>query len=268
VELKTDRLSGREIDDTESSLKAFRRASRPVKLYSFRDLGSGTGQFVGDAEMQKRMALTEASVLDLVPAVEGRKAVEAGPGDNLTGRARLSVLDRVETVGAGLADIVHPYLLEVFRESGLSSLLAVRRGMYAVVVDKVEDAGTIMSYRIGTRLPLLVGAPGKALLSQISRAEHAHILRKAAFLKSASNALYRMADVREADIRERDGKVIGYMEEHAGGAETLAVPLQARKLNLQAALLAFGLKRQWKDGRVLSVSKRLTEIAAEINCYA
>lgn len=216
--------------------------------------------------MPKRIALIEASALNLVLAVGDRESVEAGPDENSTDRTRLSVLDKVGTVGAGLADIVHPHLLAVFCESGLSCLLVIRRGMYAVVVDKVDDAETTMSYRIGTRLPLLVGAPGKALLCQISRAEHAHILRKAGFLKSASNALYQMADVREAVVQGREDKVVGYMEKHAGGAIVLAVPMKARGADFQAALLAVGFKRQWKGGRVLSVSKRFTDFAAEIDC--
>ena len=74
---------------------------------------------------------------------------------------------------------VHPYLEEINKKTQLSSFLGVRSGLNAVIIDKVDMAFDITIHsEIGMRIPLLAGAGGKALLSQMSDADVDHILSK------------------------------------------------------------------------------------------
>lgn len=97
--------------------------------------------------------------------------LEHRPDGKLIFGTRLYILGKASGSKAELVSTVRPYLEEISGTSVFSSFLSVRSGLEAVIVDKVDAGADIkVSCEIGMRLPLLVGAAGKALLCQLSDA--------------------------------------------------------------------------------------------------
>ena len=118
---------------------------------------------------------------------------------------------------------------------------------------------------MGIRLPLLVGAAGKALLSQLSDAELDNVLCTSEPPRLVSDAREDRVGLRNAVIGAREKGIVADMEEHVKGVISLAIPFNTHREDLQAAILAVGLKYQWRDRSLSSVSKLLKEIAAELD---
>jgi DNA-binding IclR family transcriptional regulator len=93
-------------------------------------------------------------------------------------------------------------LLEVLQErTGETAVLAAASGAYAVFVDAVESPHAIRyAASPGKMVPLHVTATGRALLSQMSPADRAAVLRRANFERYTSTTLMSVAAV-EKEIK-------------------------------------------------------------------
>ncbi len=266
--MKIEQWSCSEIHQSESRGTPADRVAPPVKSFAVRDTADGgAAQLSGVDGISRRMESSEGAHLGTVRYQPDLDGIEMSLEKNWALRKRLRVLGNDAAAGVLLVEIVHPYLYSVSYLSGLSSQLAVRRGAYAVIVDKVEPAsGEGVSMEIGTRLPLITGAVGNALLCQHSHEGNTDPACKIESLKSACRDFEENTKVRAAILRGREEGAIGYIEENAYGLMTMAVPICSRKIGIQAAILAVGSKQQWRDGRVFSVWKFLTEISAALDC--
>jgi DNA-binding IclR family transcriptional regulator len=128
------------------------------------------------------------------------------------------------------------------------------------------SADVRVSYEIGIRLPLLKGVVGKALLCQLSDAELDSVLRKNELPRRGPDVYEDKAALRDALIGVREEGIAADTEEGVKGVITLAVPINVHRASLQAAIVAVGLKWQWRGGRVLSVAKLLKQVAVELDC--
>ena len=268
MKLKLERSSYREIGQHEHNGPSFQRVTPAAKRFAFGDVANGGAvRLMAMHEISERLESGKGTHLDIARAQSDVKGLQRSPGTSPAQRERFPALDNAVAVGAQLVHIVHPYLHAVSYLSGLISLLAVRGPTYAVIADKVEvSMDTGISLEIGTRLPLLVGPAGKALLNELTDAEDEDTFFEIQSLKSTCRAFEEESEIREAVLRGLGERVGGYIEEDAQGVITLAVPVCVRKLGVHAAVLAVGSKPRWRDGRVFSVWKFLTEIAAALYC--
>ena len=180
---------------------------------------------------------------------------------------RLYVLGQAAGSKAEVVNTVRPYLKAISVESMLSSFLVMRWGMYAVIVEKVEATTYLrVSYEIGTRLPLLVGATGKALLCQLSDADLDSILSENEPLRLIPHARKDRSSLKDAVMSVREDGFATDTGEHIEDLVTLAVPINTHRPDLQAAISAVGFKWQSSDGRMFSVSKLLKEVSNELDC--
>jgi DNA-binding IclR family transcriptional regulator len=175
------------------------------------------------------------------------------------------VLSRVAIRHSELINAIHPYLEEINRKTRLMTFLGVRSGLRAVIVDKVDSTFDIkVMSEVGMQIPLLAGAGGKALLSQLADPDVDAILSKNKLKRftpfSDTNARAYKASVQKT----REEGIALDMEEYLEGIRAFAVPLNLHREDLVAAIWAVGLKDQIKDELIDSLSVFLRGIGRKI----
>src|SRR5208337_3608447 len=114
------------------------------------------------------------------------------------------LLGRAAAAQAELIKTVHPYLEDFSRNSNFSAFLAIRSGLKAVIVDKVDAAVELrVASDVGMRLPLHAGAGGKALLCQLSDSELDEVLAETELEKFTPSACTDKIKFREAVVEVR-----------------------------------------------------------------
>jgi IclR family KDG regulon transcriptional repressor len=132
-------------------------------------------------------------------------------------------------------------------------------------VDKVDSAFDIkISSEIGMKLPLLAGAGGKALLSQLSDTEIDKILSQNKLNRFTRYSCVNKQKYKEMIEKTRQAGIALDREEYIEGICAFAVPLNINRTDSQAAIWAVGLKRQVSDGVTRRYSEFLKEIAKKI----
>ena len=114
------------------------------------------------------------------------------------------------------------------------------------------------------RMPLLAGAGGKALLSQLTDSELDDILSKNKLKKFTPNSCSNKKNYKVMVKKVRYNGVAVDREEYIEGIRAIAVPLMLNRSDVQAAIWTVGLKRQIKDGDISRYSVYLKKISKEI----
>ena len=95
-------------------------------------------------------------------------------------------IDRASPIPSEL----HELLRALWKRTGETAVLASISGMYAVFIATVESQEAVRySAEVGKVVPVHATATGRALLSQLSEADRAAILRRAVFEKYTSTTL-------------------------------------------------------------------------------
>jgi IclR family KDG regulon transcriptional repressor len=115
------------------------------------------------------------------------------------------------------------------------------------------------------RLPLLAGAGGKALLSQLSNPEIDQILRLNPLKKFTAKTCTDKKVFKNDVLHIRKEGVAFDDEEYIDGVVGLAAPLATNRSDLQAAIWVVGFKQQVRRDRKSKISNFLKKIAIEIN---
>jgi DNA-binding IclR family transcriptional regulator len=143
---------------------------------------------------------------------------------------------------------IRPYLEEIVERTRLSVFLGIRSGNRAIIMDKVDSPTDIkVSSEAGMAIPLVAGAGGKILLSQLSDMELDKILAESKLVKFTSASCVNKKTYRSMIRRaHRQGFALDD-EEYIEGVRAFAVPLRIHRENLEAAIWVVGLKSQIKD---------------------
>lgn len=107
----------------------------------------------------------------------------------------LSLLQQIECAEP-IPEQFHALLRVLAQRTGETAVLAATSGAYAVFVDAVESSHAIRyTASPGKLVPLHVTATGRALLSQLSPADRANVLRRATFERYTPTTLMSVAAV-------------------------------------------------------------------------
>jgi IclR family KDG regulon transcriptional repressor len=115
------------------------------------------------------------------------------------------------------------------------------------------------------RLPLLAGAGGKALLSQLSNEEFDRILSANPLRAFTAKTCTDKKKFKREILKIREDGIAFDDEEYITGIVAFAVPLRVYRHDLQAAIWAVGLKQQVSSDTLPAISNFFKKIGAEIN---
>jgi DNA-binding IclR family transcriptional regulator len=151
------------------------------------------------------------------------------------------VLDSLE-----IRTIGHDMLVEVNRFTDLAAHLAVREGLTAVVVDRVESAAAIrLNIPIGRRMPLYAGASSKVLLAYAPPEIIEAILSQDLQSLAAGTVTSREHLVEELPMIRKRGYARSDAEVYER-ARAIAAPIYNARGDVVAALSVGGLARRIK----------------------
>jgi IclR family KDG regulon transcriptional repressor len=114
------------------------------------------------------------------------------------------------------------------------------------------------------RIPLLAGAGGKALLSQLSDREIERILSNGRLIRFTPRTCGQKEKYKQMVRKVREEGVAFDRGEYIEGICAFAAPIRTGRENLQTAVWAVGLKRQLPVEVVPRYSALLKRISADI----
>lgn len=235
------------------------------KCFAMLELFSRVKKPLGVSEISKALNFNKSTVFNIVHTLDALGVLEKSRNGQFVFGTRLYILGKAAGSGSELINTVHSYLEEINQKTKLSAFLGIRAGIRAVIIDKVDTAFDIKIYsEIGMRMPLLAGAGGKALLSQLADSELDDILSKNKLKNFTPNSCKNKKKFKEIVKRVRYDGVAVDLEEYIEGVRAIAVPLIINRSGVQAAIWTVGLKRQIKDSVISKYSEYLKQIAKKI----
>ena len=200
----------------------------------------------GGKELSDLLELPRSTTFRLLAELEAYGYVRrVGPGSfalslkvvEMAGRV-LDSLD-IRTIG-------HDMLVEVNRFTDLAAHLAVREGLTAVVVDRVESAAAIrLNIPLGRRMPLYAGASSKVLLAHAPPEVIEAVLNEP--FEKLANGMVTSGDrlLEELETIRRRGYARSEAEVYER-ARAIAAPIYNARGEVVAALSVGGLARRIK----------------------
>jgi len=242
----------------------FKRVPALDKCFSILELFAKEKKPLGISEISKALNYNKSTVFNMVYTLTALGVLENGDNGFSFG-TKLYVLGKAANQGSELIHTVHPFLENISRKTKLSAFLGIRSALRAIIIDKVDSPYDIkISSEIGMRIPLIAGAGGKVLLSQLPDEEIDQILSKGKPKKftpfSCTNKRQYMEMIRKA----RQQRFAIDDEEYIEGIRALAVPLTLNSGHVNAAIWIVGLKSQIKDEVIPLYRSVLKEIAEKI----
>jgi IclR family transcriptional regulator, acetate operon repressor len=209
------------------------------------------------AEIAKRFDWPRSSTFNLLGTLASRGYLyePRARGGYYPSPLWLSLLQQIERAEP-IPDQFRSLLRALVDRSGETAVLAATSGTCAVFIDAVESPNAIRyTAAPGKLIPLHVTATGRALLSLLSPADRAGILRRATFERYTPTTLMSVAAV-EKEIQRSLQR--GWFE----GAAEYTVDLGGVALPLQVPHRQFAVLVAGPMSRVKTRSKELAKIIA------
>jgi len=244
----------------------FKKVPAIDKCFAILELLAKSKQPLGISEISRLLELNKSTVFNTIHTLTELDVLEDAPGAKFRFGTCLYILGNSAGNSSELIQTVHPFLEIINQKTQLSAFLGIRSGLNAIIVDKVDTAYNIkISSEVGMRLPLLAGAGGKALLSQLPEKEIDRILLENKLKKfTPKTRVDKVAYRKEIQKTQREGIAFD-LEEYIEGIIAFAVPLKIYRKDLQAAIWAVGLKRQAPKNVTPGFSNFFKKVAGEIN---
>jgi IclR family KDG regulon transcriptional repressor len=220
---------------------------------------------LGISDISKALNYNRSTVFNMVHTLADLGILEQRDQTKFHFGTQLYLLGRAASLSSDLISMVHPYLEEINQETKLSAFLGMRSGDRAVILDKADSAFDIKIHsEVGMRIPLLAGAGGIVLLSQMSDAQIDKVLSKNQLKKFTRFSCVNKEKYKKRIEKARREGIAVDREEYIEGIRAFAVPLRVSGGNSPVAIWAIGLKRQITDERIPQYSGFLKTIAKEI----
>jgi len=242
----------------------FKRVPALDKCFSILELFAKQKKPLGISEISKVLNYNKSTVFNMVYTLTALGVLENGDNGFRFG-TKLYVLGKAANQGSELIHTVYPFLEDISHKTKLSAFLGIRSALRAIIIDKVDSPYDIrISSEIGMRIPLLAGAGGKVLLSQLPDDEIHQILSKGKLNKFTPFSCTNKRQYKEMIRKVHQERFAVDDEEYIEGIRALAVPLRLNKDHLKAAIWVVGLKGQIKDEVIPLYRSMLKAIAEKI----
>ena len=244
---------------------SFKRVPAVDKTFAILDLLANSKESLGISEITRALNFNKSTVFNISHTLADLDILKHTADNKFSLGIQFYLLGRASRMGSEIISTIHPYLELVNHKTNLSVFLGVRSDLHAIIVDKVDTAFDIkISSEIGMRLPLLAGAGGKAMLSQMSDREIERILSKNGLQRYTRYTIVDKPKYKKMLKGTRQDGFATDNEEYIEGIRALAVPLNINRGTSQFAIWAVGLKSQIADEAIEAYSELLKKYAGEI----
>jgi DNA-binding IclR family transcriptional regulator len=244
---------------------SFKKVPAIDKCFRTLELLAQSKDPLGISDISKALVYNRSTVFNIVYTLVELGILEKRGHNKFHFGTQFYILSKVAIRHSELINTIHPYLEEINRKTRLMTFLGIRSGLRAVIVDKVDSTFEIkVMSEVGMQIPLLAGAGGKALLSQLSNTEVDVILSKNKLKRYTPFSCTNIRDYKASIQKAREEGIALDMEEYLEGIRAFAVPLNLYREDIVAAIWAVGLKDQIKDELIDSLSDFLKDIRKRI----
>lgn len=242
----------------------FKQVPAVYKCFGIIDLLANSKSPLGIAAIANALGYHRSTVFNLLYSLADLGILEQGEDGKFSLGARLYRFGRLAAQSSDLIPTVHPYLEKINTHTGLTAFLGVRSARRAIIIDKVDIAhGLKISSEVGESLSLLIGAGGKALLSQLPDETVDMVLNKKKLRAYTKFSCIDKKDYKEIIKKVRAEGIAYDMEEYVEGIRAMAVPLKINN-NVPVAIWAVGLKQMLPDEKIPEYSEFFKQIAHQI----
>ncbi len=243
----------------------FKRVPALYKCFNILDLIGRSKKHLGISDISNTLKYHRSTVFNVVYTLTDLGILEQDTDGRFHFGVKLYALGKIAGDRSEFISIVHPHLENISLQTKLSTFLGIRAGLKAIIIDKIDsDSDIKVSSEIGMKIPLLAGAGGKVLLSQLTDSEIDRILSENELRKFTLSSCTDKKTFKNLIKKARKENFAFDDEEYIKGIRALAVPLNLNKKYLQAAIWTVGLKSQIPDEMIKPYRQLLQEKAGEI----
>ena len=244
----------------------FKRVPAIDRCFAILHLFARSKRPLGISEIARDLGLYKGTVFNTVHSLASLEILEQGADGKFRLGTGLYTLGNTAGRRYELIQTVRPFLEQINQKTGLSAFLGIRTDLQAVIIDKADAANDLkISSEIGLRMPLLCGAHGKAMLSQMSDKAIEKILSKNGLQQFTPHSIMDAGAYKQEIQHVREQGIAYDREEYIEGIVALAVPVKTQRQDLLAAVWAVGLKRQASAALLPQLEELLKDMAHEIN---
>lgn len=227
------------------------------KAFQILDLVARRDNRLTISDLSRELGIGKSTVHGITHALEGIGAIVR---DGKTRRYTLgmTLLELAHTVYTriDLKDIARSTLEDLMRATRQNVFLGIRSDDHVSIVDIVESTQDLkITAHIGARLPLLVGATGKAFMAVLAENEAAQLIRAKGLRRDTERSI---TDPEKYMKEIRRARISGYAlddGEYLQGVRAVAVPIHAPGWQT-SAIWVVGFSQSMK-------AEKMTAIAVE-----
>jgi IclR family KDG regulon transcriptional repressor len=236
------------------------------KAFQILELIAGEDKHMTISDLSRELGINKSTVHGITLALEEAGALYR---DRKSKRYTLGTA-LFELTGAGYAridlkDTARPIMEKLMRSTGQSVFLGIRSGNHVSIIDIVESTQDLkITSPIGTRVPLLAGALGKAFLASMDKSRAFSLIKNIGLRTFTKNSIIDpnryMEKVHEA--RER-----GYGlddEEYIQGVRAVAAVIH-RPGQSMAAVWIVGFTPSMDSEKMMEIAMETKRTAEEIS---
>ncbi len=244
----------------------FKRVPAIDRCFTILQLFAKFKRPLGISEIARELGLYKSTVFNAVHTLSSLEVLEQDDDGKFRFGTTLYVLGNTAGRQSELIQTIHPYLDRINRRTKLSAFLGIRAGLNAVIIDKVDTANDLkISSEVGMRLPILAGAGGKALMSQLPDEAIDQILSDNILEPYTPYSITDSDNYKNEIMKLRDEGIAFENQEYIKGIIAFAVPIKSHRDNLQAAVWAVGLKEQVPENKQKEIIQFIKKTADEIS---
>jgi len=230
-------------------------------LYAVSDSSDG----LGISDLSKKLKIGKSTVHGITTALEELGVLVREPlYKRYTVGYSLLELCRTAFAKIDLKDLARKPMEKLMGKVGETVFLGVLNGDHVTIVDMVESRNEMkITSPPGTRLPLLAGATGRVLLSQIEKEKSKEMIQKKGLVRYTSKTVIDQRQfLREIEKVKGQGYAVDD-EEYIPGVRAVAAPLIFPS-SPPAALWVVGFTSTLDDQKVKTVIREIQEAVQEI----
>jgi DNA-binding IclR family transcriptional regulator len=231
------------------------------KAFSILRLLSKSDRGMTLSDLARQLSIGKSTVLGIVSALEDVGAVSRDEATKrYTPGLTLFELGRAVDARIDLKDVARPHMEELMEKTGESVFLGARSGNSVTILDTIESTKDLkITAPVGTRIPLLAGAIGKAFLASLP----ADRVRVGKLRRFTSNSITDPEQyLREVEKARRDGYALDD-EEYIRGVRAVAVIISNGD-SRTSAIWVVGFTPSMSDENMLRIAKETKRTAAAI----
>ncbi len=225
-------------------------------LYAISDASNG----LGISDLSKKLKIGKSTVHGITTALEELGVLVRDPlYKRYTVGYSLLELCRTAYAKIDLKDLARKPMEKLMGKVGETVFLGVLNGDHVTIVDMVESRNEMkITSPPGTRLPLLAGATGRVLLSQIEKGKAKEMTRKKGLVRYTSKTVIDQRQfLKEVEKVKEQGYAVDD-EEYILGVRAVAAPLVFPS-SPPAALWVVGFTSTLDDQKVKTVVREIQE---------